>query len=261
MLDPILEVSVNVSVNFNGFCDISPCKPTPYLPEKPFFSPFIFGMMRQPVCHTAPMSIDRSNQLRFPASPGPVARSAEPASAKATGSATVADSNTSDGKTASAKAGAPRLTARVPTLSERIEPALVSVVVHIQSDAQTRVAAVEPVVYGNTRKAAAPANKEADLAEMEAAHQRAQERSANAVTALTAGAEGIVVARQPDFVSVAVSAMRDFRDEGERQKRYAEMSLASAVAPTAPEAATPARTPAGAFHGLQQLASRLNLFA
>lgn len=214
--------------------------------------------MRQPVRHTAHMSIDRLHHLRFPADLGPVARSTEPASADPAGLAAVADSATSGGKAADAKAAAPRLTARVPTLSERIEPAQVSVIVTLQSDTQTSEAAPAPVVYGNVRKAPAPVNEEADLAAMEAAHQRAQERSANAVTTLKVDADGIVVARQPDFVSVAVSAMREFKDEAERQKRYAQASLAAPVAPIATESAGASASP---LRGLQQLASRLNLFA
>lgn len=219
-------------------------------------------MMRQPVRLTAPMSIDRLHHLRFPADLGPVARSTEPVPADPTGLGTVADSEAPEAKAAGTQAAAPRLTARVPTLSERIEPVQVSVVVTIQSDAQINAAAAEPVVYGNTRKVAAPVNDEADLAAMEVAHQRAlertQARSANAITPLKVDADGIVVVRQPDFVSVAVSAMREFKDEAERQKRYAQASLASPVAPIATVSTSASASP---LRGLQQLASRLNLFA
>lgn len=93
---------------------------------------------------------------------------------------------------------------------------------------------------------------------MEATHQRAQERSASAVTALKVDADGILVARQPDFVSVAVSAMREFKDEAERQKHYAQTSLAVPPAPIATESSDASTSP---LRGLQQLASRLNLFA
>ena len=226
--------------------------------EKPLFFPFIFGMMLKPVRHTVFMSIDRLHHLRFPIDLGPVARSTEPVPVDPTGLGTVADSEAPEGKADGAKAAAPRLTARVPTLLERIEPPQVSVVVNIQADAQTRAAEAAPVVYGNTRKVAAPANNEVDLAAMEAAHQRALERSANAVTALKVDADGIVVARQPDFVSVAVSAMREFKDEAERQKRYAQASLAATPAPIATESGNASASP---LRGLQQLASRLNLFA
>ncbi len=230
-----------------------------YPPEKPFFFPFIFGMMRQPVCHTAPMSIDRLHHLRFPIDLGPMARSTEPVPVAPTGLANVADSEVSAGQSADTKAAAPRLTTRVPTLSERIEPALVSVVVTIQSDTKAQAAAsAEPVVYGNTRKVATPVNDVAHVAAMDAAHQRAQERSANAITSLKVDAQGILVARQPDFVSVAVSAMREFKDEAERQKRYAQASLGSPIAPIATEAGSASASP---LRGLQQLASRLNLFA
>ncbi len=52
--------------------------------------------------------------------------------------------------------------------------------------------------------------------------------------------------RQADFVSFAVSAMRDFADESERAKK------AAGTAPTA--------TPNGKFQGLHQLAARFHLF-
>lgn len=222
-------------------------------------------MMRQPVCHTVSMSIDRLHHLRFPVDPSPLARSTEPASVDAAGLAAVADAGALEDKTAGskvAKASLPRLTARVPTLSDRIEPAPVSVIVTLQSDIQTQDVAPETVVYGNARKAPAPVNGEVDLAAMEAAHQRAteraQERSANAVKALKVDADGIVVARQPDFVAVAVSAMREFKDEAERQKRYAQASLAAPVATIVMESSSASASP---LRGLQQLASRLNLFA
>lgn len=207
------------------------------------------------------MSIDRLHHLRFPTDLGPVARSTEPVRADPNSLIATEGSEASEGQATDTKTTAPRLTARVPTLSERIEPAVVSTVVTIQSDAQIKAASAEPVVYGNMRKGSAPAKEEANWVAMEAAHQRAQERSANAVTALKVDADGIVVARQPDFVSVAVSAMREFKDEAERQKRYAQMSLAATPAPVAADAAAPALPPTGPFQGLQQLASRLNLFA
>ena len=70
--------------------------------------------------------------------------------------------------------------------------------------------------------------------------------------------DGIVVARQPDFVPVAVSAMREFKDEAERQKRYVQTSLAATVTPMATESNNASASP---LRGLQLLASRLNLFA
>ena len=209
--------------------------------------------MRQPVCHTVLMSIERLQHLRFPADLGPVVRSNGSASADAVSLAAVADAPASQTNTAEAKAAAPRLTARVPTLSDRIEPGQVSVIVTLQSDTQVQEPAPESIVYGNARKAPVPANDEADLAAMEVAYQRAQERTANAVTALKVDASGIVVARQPDFVSVAVSAMREFKDEADRQKRYAQAENTSLAheTPSSPNA----------LRGLQHLAARFKLFA
>ena len=208
------------------------------------------------------MSIDRLNHLRFPANPGPAARAAERSiapedtrvpGAESTESNLTTGADASELQSSNAKAAVPRLTVRIPTLSERIEPAQVSVVVTIQSDNQIQDVAPEPVVYGDARKLQAPVDDEAHLAQMQVAHQRAQERSASVVTALKVDADGIVVARQPDFVSVAVSAMREFKDEAERQKRYALPTSATNSSESA-AATTPLR-------GFQHLASRFNLFA
>ena len=191
------------------------------------------------------MSISSLNHLRFSAEPHPAARNTEP------GFASTASDNSG------AKAAAPRLIVRVPTLSDRIEPVVVSAIVSLQSDNATQEAAPEPVVYDYARKAVAPPSDEADLAAMEAAHQRAlertQERSAKAATSLHVDSAGIVVARQPDFVSVAVSAMREFNDEAERQKRYSPITTSNH--------ATQATAPQNSLFGLKHLASRLNLFA
>ncbi|OYU44499.1 MAG: hypothetical protein CFE44_12625 [Burkholderiales bacterium PBB4] len=194
------------------------------------------------------MSIDRLNHLRFPAETSLPTRAINVIPAELAEASTDAASS----EAGAANAAVPRLTARVPTLSERIEPPLVSVVVHLPTEAAAATPTVEPVGYGNVRKpvtAATPeASEQLDLVRMEAAHQRAQARSAHTVTALSVDPQGIVVSRQPDFVSVAVSAMREFKDEAERQKRYAQV----AAAPS---------TPAAQAAGLRGLASRLNLFA
>lgn len=197
------------------------------------------------------MSIDRLNHLRFPPETSLPIRAANVIA----GDLAQASTDAATSEAGPAMASVPRLTVRVPTLSERVEPPRVSVVVHLPTEAEAASQAAEPVVYGNLRKVAAAAPAEAseqsDLVRMEAAHQRAQERSAHTVTALSVDPQGIVVTRQPDFVSVAVSAMREFKDEAERQKRYAQ-TLASASAHA---------TQASPAQGLRGLASRLNLFA
>ena len=53
---------------------------------------------------------------------------------------------------------------------------------------------------------------------------------------------------QPDFVALAVSALREYRDDPERQR-------AAKLQASTPEAQW------GALRGLQQLAAKLNVFA
>lgn len=74
-------------------------------------------MLRQPVRNTAPMFIDRLHHLRFTADVTPVARSTEPVPVDPMGLGRVADSEAPEGQAAGTKATAPRLTARVSTLS------------------------------------------------------------------------------------------------------------------------------------------------
>ena len=61
--------------------------------------------------------------------------------------------------------------------------------------------------------------------------------------------------KQPDFVALAVSAMREYSDEHDRQKVRAAPDAAAA------QAAAPAQTPWSAIKGLQQIAAKLNVFA
>jgi hypothetical protein len=89
---------------------------------------------------------------------------------------------------------------------------------------------------------------------MALAYQSAIARNAGTVTPIAVGKDGVLVAgpkvplqdRQPDFVTFAVTAMRDYADEAERSKR-------------ANDAAAPA--PVRTVRGLQQLAARFKLFA
>ncbi len=92
-------------------------------------------------------------------------------------------------------------------------------------------------------------------------HLRAVDRNAGVFTKMSVSKDGVLVAtpqpatqaKAPDFVALAVSAMREFSDENDRQKARASAESA-AQAPT-PE---PAR---GALKGLQQLAAKFNVFA
>nr|WP_295781108.1 hypothetical protein [Rhodoferax sp.] len=60
--------------------------------------------------------------------------------------------------------------------------------------------------------------------------------------------------KQPDFVALAVSAMREYSDEHDRQKvRSTTKTAAGTVAPT--------ETHWSAFKGLQQIAAKFHVFA
>jgi hypothetical protein len=183
------------------------------------------------------MSIERLTHLRF-----------APDTALPTLTSTVAGADAGAAKAGGQRASrggglgpdVPRLTAKVPTLSDRIAatPVATSVVVTIQSAQDADATAAEPMVYGDPRKSAVQADAP-DAAETAAP-------------------------RQADFVSVAVSAMREYSDEVERQKRYAQIALTAqnaappAIETTSTRTATDSSTP---LRGLQQLAARFNLFA
>jgi hypothetical protein len=83
------------------------------------------------------------------------------------------------------------------------------------------------------------------------------DRNAGIFTRITLNKDGVMVAKpqpageakQPDFVALAVSAMREFSDEADRQK-----------AKSFDFSAAPAEIPWGRFKGLQQLAAKFNVF-
>ena len=112
-------------------------------------------------------------------------------------------------------------------------------------------------VYTNGRKTATSGGADTDAMARE--HQLAVDRNAGIVTQISVNKDGVLVARplpaapdkQPDFVALAVSAMREYSDEHDRQKVR-----------TAPDNATAApQTQWSAFKGLQQIAAKLNVFA
>ena len=87
-------------------------------------------------------------------------------------------------------------------------------------------------------------------------HQRAVDRNAGVFTQITLNKDGVLVAKpqpagkQPDFVALAVSAMREFSDEADRLK-------AQSFDFNAP----PAEMSWGSLKSLQQLAAKFNVFA
>lgn len=116
-----------------------------------------------------------------------------------------------------------------------------------------------PPVYSNARKP--PVDSSDDTDAMARAHQAALERNAGVMTTLTVGSDGVMVAKpktafsahEPDFVSFAVSAMREFADQAQRAKLDAKG--ADGAEPPATHA------PQGNFFGIQKLAAKFNLFA
>ena len=130
-----------------------------------------------------------------------------------------------------------------------------SVVLKIQFPNSVTTASEVPSnpVYSNGRKQAGD-----DDQRMARDHQLAIERNAGVFTQLAVNKDGVLVAKQqpsqpakePDFVALAVSAMREFSDEHERQK----VRTVDAASPDNTEHWT-------AFKGLQQFAAKLNVFA
>jgi len=190
------------------------------------------------------MQIDRYNHLLFPRDNAPTA--------------------TGNGSASGALAsGVEQPQARVPSAvaSEVGATHTGSVVLNIQwpDDPATARNRGEAAVYSPVRKAVG--RDDADADDQIQAHQRALDRNAGVFTQLTVNQDGVLVAKpqatldakQPNFVALAVSAMREFSDEAERQKTM--------QAPPATEQASPAATGWGKLRDLQQLAAKFNVFA
>ena len=113
------------------------------------------------------------------------------------------------------------------------------------------------LVYTDGRKSSATDGDQADGVTQAADHQRAVDRNAGIFTQITLNKDGVMVAKpqpageakQPDFVALAVSAMREFSDEADRQK-----AQSFDFNPPAAE------MPWGKLKSLQQLAAKFNMF-
>ena len=195
------------------------------------------------------MQIDRYNHLLFP-------RDAN------TGNNNIPAAT---GKGVSASAGGvlakPQATTPTPVVA-RPTARSDSVVLNIQWPDGDTANTPDPGVYTNGRKAAATGD--ADTSTMARDHQLAVDRNAGTFTQISLNKDGVLVAnkaqpaaaqdKQPDFVALAVSAMREYSDEHDRQKvRSTTETAATAMAPT--------ETQWSAFKGLQQIAAKLNVFA
>lgn len=188
------------------------------------------------------MQIDRYNHLQFPRDNAPASTGNESSAAAVAQGLTKPQARVSAGPTEQGVA--------------RSE----SVVLKIQwPDSMTSEAARgDAPVYSNARKAVARGDTDADSDNQAQEHQRAVDRNAGVFTQITLNKDGVLVAKpqaaaqakQPDFVALAVSAMREFSDEAERQKvRSFDFNEA------------PAEMPWNKLKGLQQLAAKFNVFA
>ena len=188
------------------------------------------------------MQIDRYNHLLFPRDSSNPTTGKEPS----TGAATQAQ---------------PQPQTRIVPAGDKDTARNGSVVLKIQlpENGSPPNAGADAAVYSDGRKTGAAADQDADAQNMARNHQQAVDRNAGVFTQITLNRDGVLVAKQqpaasatkePDFVALAVSAMREFSDEHERQKiRTVDANPA------------PAETPWTAFKGLQQIAAKLNVFA
>jgi len=164
--------------------------------------------------------------------------------------------NTGDDKTAaegSVKSGA-GATLPVPTPAQDAP----GVVLKLQSEAATAGLA-KGLVYSNGRKAVVGNDADSDTERMAAQHSQAVLRNAGSTTRLTLDKDGVLVAgaasaadsKPQDFVTFAVSAMRDYADEQERLKSVAQASEGTTAASLIPRS----------LAEVQKLAARFKLFA
>jgi hypothetical protein len=202
------------------------------------------------------MQVDRYNHLLFPrdATAGnssgnnsnPAAAGKESAPAKAGGAAGLQAKPQPTGWGAQADA---RPTSRTE-----------SVVLKIQWPDGTDAKPTDIPLYTPGRRM--PAAGDADTGSMAREHQLAVGRQADSITPIAVSKDGVLVVAkpvqaapqpesdaQPDFVALAVSALREYRDDPERQR------VGKPLPAPAPEAHW------SALKGLQQIAAKLNVFA
>jgi hypothetical protein len=197
------------------------------------------------------MQVDRYNHLLFP-------RDANTGSAGNNSAATGKEST-------SAPVDATGLKARPQPLGwgkqadTRVASRTESVVLKIQWPDGSGSKPADIPLYTPGRRM--PAAGDAETGVMARQHQAAVDRQAGgSTTPIAVNKDGVLVTTrtphpteqqpdaQPDFVALAVSALREYRDDPERQR----LSAAQASAPEAHWSA---------LKGLQQFAAKLNVFA
>jgi hypothetical protein len=188
------------------------------------------------------MQIDRYNQPQFPRNNTPVA-----------------SDNESAGAAPSAGLAKPQGQLPAPALQGQQHRAdSVVLKVKFPGGGASQAVRADSAVYTDGRKANTGGDAQVDNESQAAIHQQAVDRNAGIFTQITLSKDGVLVvkpqpggdAKQPDFVALAVSAMREFSDEAERQK-------AQSYDFNAP----PAEMSWGRVKSLQQLAAKFNVFA
>ena len=172
-------------------------------------------------------------------------------------SANTDDSTASANEVATRGGGA---TAPAPELTAL--PDAPGVVLKLQSDtAAASTGLGNGLVYTNGRKAAGSGdtNAASDIDRMAKQHDEAVLRNTGSATKLTVDKDGVLVAgaasaatsKPQDFVTFAVSAMRDYADEQERLKAASQNSGSMSATALIPRS----------LAEVQKLASRFKLFA
>jgi hypothetical protein len=170
--------------------------------------------------------------------------------------------STDDSKAAADGAATPGLVTPIPSLTPAQDAP--GVVLKLQSDQATASAAVaKGLVYSNGRRGAgggdAHSDTDGDIDRMAAQHNEAVLRNAGSSTKLRVDKDGVLVAgaastanaKPQDFVTFAVSVMRDYADEQARLKAASQTSDGPSAASLIPRS----------FAEVQKLASRFKLFA
>ena len=132
------------------------------------------------------------------------------------------------------------------------------VVLQLQSDAGPGVAQANGLVYGDGRKTPGSSDADSDIERMALQHRQALQRNAGSTTQLALDKDGVLVAKPAsaatkpqDFVSLAVSAMRNYADEQERLKAATKQDSSASAVSLLPRS----------LAEVQKLASRFKLFA
>ena len=162
------------------------------------------------------------------------------------------------GQTSSANAAAAGNAAASTAMADSGNASSPSAVLQLQFPEGTSSATASVYSDPSSSSTASSASDAEDQARMAQNHQQALARQAGSYTALALGQDGVLVAKsqsslsanQSEFVTRAVSALREFSDQAEQLKQN-----------TFDANARQAEANLSVFSGLQKFAARLNVFA